>query len=81
MWQMREWFFNKRKDSTFEIWLEKGHLDWLDYISGLRESYLAWTNPDIMPFSPIQATVPGFSWSRAIDKEVLRVHQDSPAIA
>ncbi|WP_336657636.1 hypothetical protein [Enterobacter hormaechei] len=74
MWQMREWFFNKRKDSTFEIWLEKGHLDWLDYISGLRESYLAWTNPDIMPFSPIQATVPGFSWSRAIDKEVLRVH-------
>ncbi|MCW5031545.1 hypothetical protein M7960_21750 [Enterobacter hormaechei subsp. xiangfangensis] len=49
-------------------------MDWLDYISGLRESYLAWTNPDIMPFSPIQATVPGFSWSRAIDKEVLRVH-------
>ncbi|MCS0952800.1 hypothetical protein NXZ59_19975 [Escherichia coli] len=74
MWQMREWFFNKRKDSTFEIWLESEHLDWLYYISGLRDAYLAWTTPDILPFAPIQVTVPGFSWKRAIDKEVLRVH-------
>lgn len=74
MRQMREWFFEKRKESTFEIWLDEEHLDWLEYIAGLRESYLVLKDPDILPFSPIHATVPGFSWSRAIDRESLLVH-------
>ncbi|MDY4336122.1 hypothetical protein AB6D30_20840 [Pectobacterium brasiliense] len=77
MWQMREWFFKKRKDSTLEIWLDEEHLDWLEYITSLRDSYRAWTNPDILPFSPIQVTVPGFSWSRAIDREALIVHLET----
>lgn len=65
---MREWFFNKRKDSTFEIWLESEHLDWLYYISGLRDAYLAWTTPDILPFAPIQVTVLVFLGSVRLTK-------------
>ncbi|HFQ9896492.1 hypothetical protein [Klebsiella pneumoniae] len=75
MRQMREWFFNKRKESSFEILLDEEDLGWLEYIAGLRFSYLAWTDSDILPFSPIQATVPGFLWPRAIDREAVRVHQ------
>ncbi|EAB9157681.1 hypothetical protein IRJ29_17840 [Salmonella enterica subsp. enterica] len=75
MRQMREWFFNKRKESTFEIWLDEEDLGWLEFIAGLRLSHLAWTDSDILPFSPIQATVPGFLWPRAIDRETVRVHQ------
>ncbi|EPY4531365.1 hypothetical protein [Klebsiella variicola] len=75
MRQMREWFFNKRKESSFEILLDEEDLGWLEYIAGLRFSHLAWTDSDILPFSPIQATVPGFLWPRAIDREAVRVHQ------
>ncbi|HBZ3409779.1 TPA: hypothetical protein MG645_29445, partial [Klebsiella pneumoniae] len=32
MRQMREWFFNKRKKSSFEILLDEEDLGWLEYI-------------------------------------------------
>ncbi|MHB4798121.1 hypothetical protein ACYB50_19810 [Klebsiella pneumoniae] len=75
MRQMREWFFNKRKKSSFEILLDEEDLGWLEYIADIRFSHLAWTDSDILPFAPIQATVPGFLWRRAIDIETVRVHQ------
>ncbi|MCS5771085.1 hypothetical protein LNP47_28290 [Klebsiella pneumoniae subsp. pneumoniae] len=58
MRQMREWFFNKRKKSSFEILLDEEDLGWLEYIADIRFSHLAWTDSDILPFAPIQATVP-----------------------
>jgi hypothetical protein len=70
--QMRQWMFQKRVASTFMVTISSEQVEWLEY---LREKAQGFINPkDIAPFTPIQATIPGFSWKDAIHNEFIRTH-------
>lgn len=75
MRNMRQWFFAKRCESTFEIALSEEQIDWLAYIAELPVYPYALHRDDLLPFHPMQATVPGFSWEKAISREIVRLHQ------
>lgn len=75
MRKMRQWFFNKRVESTFKITLDIDQLEWLSYIAGLPVYPHASFRESLIPFHPVQATVPGFDWKKAILRETVRIHQ------
>ncbi|EGK9910313.1 hypothetical protein IOV16_004272 [Salmonella enterica] len=75
MRNMRQWFFAKRRESTFEITLSHEQIDWLAYIIELPAYPYAWHRDTILPFHPMQAIVPGFDWAKAILRETVRLHQ------
>jgi len=75
MRNMRQWFFAKRCESTFEIALSEEQIDWLAYIVALPVYPYAWHRDDLLPFHPMQAIVPGFDWDKAISRETVRLHQ------
>ncbi|OCJ37424.1 hypothetical protein [Serratia sp. 14-2641] len=72
---MRQWFFEKRTVSTFSVDISEDELGWLAYIIRLpMYSYVDGRN-DLIPFTPVQATIPGFSWEEAIQREAVRIHK------
>ncbi|HHH2458545.1 hypothetical protein OE187_00985 [Klebsiella pneumoniae] len=73
MRQMRRWFFQKRVDSTFKLFLTEEQVSWLHYIT--VNTSVNWGDVNgVVPFSPVQATIPGFSWVDAIQREFTLVH-------
>ncbi|SUH16221.1 Uncharacterised protein [Salmonella enterica subsp. enterica] len=73
MRQMRKWFFQKRVDSTFKLSLTEEQVSWLHYITDNTSVNWGYVN-GVAPFSPVQATIPGFSWEDAIQREFTLVH-------
>lgn len=59
MRQMRKWFFQKRVDSTFKLSLTEEQVSWLHYITDNTSVNWGYVN-GVAPFSPVQATIPGF---------------------
>lgn len=72
---MRQWFFEKRTVSTFSVDISEDELDWLAYIIRLPMYPYADGRNDLLPFTPVQATIPGFSWEEAIRREAVRIHK------
>ncbi|WP_072931980.1 hypothetical protein [Nissabacter archeti] len=72
---MRQWFFEKRTSSTFVIDITEDDLNWLEFIIRLQRYPYANGRDTLLPFTPVQATVPGFSWEEAIQREAVRIHQ------
>ncbi len=72
---MRQWFFEKRTVSTFSVDISEDELGWLAYIIRLPMYPYADGRNDLLPFTPVQATIPGFSWEEAIRREAVRIHK------
>jgi len=72
---MRQWFFEKRTASTFVIEVSEEMIGWLDFIVRLPRHPYANGRDNLVPFAPVQATIPGFSWKEAIQREAVRIHQ------
>ncbi|MFP7609853.1 hypothetical protein [Serratia quinivorans] len=72
---MRQWFFKKRTTSTFSVDISEEDLGWFVYIIRLPRMPYANGWDDLLPFTVAQATIPGFSWKEAIQREAVRIHQ------
>ncbi|AGO57719.1 hypothetical protein SOD_p00450 (plasmid) [Serratia plymuthica 4Rx13] len=72
---MRQWFFKKRTSSAFSVDISEEDLGWLAFIIQLPRYPYANGWDDLLPFTPAQATIPGFSWEEAIQREAVRIHQ------
>lgn len=72
---MRQWFFEKRVNSTFSVTISEEEISWLSFIISLNGYYNLNLRNEIIPFKPVQATITGFSWREAILREAVRIHQ------
>lgn len=75
MWNMREWFFEKRKQSDLSVKVTWEYVNWLWYISNTKNGIPVYFREEIYKFHPSQATIPGFKWKQAIESEFIRIHQ------
>ncbi len=72
---MRQWFFKKRTASTFSVDISEEELGWLAFIIQIPRHPYANARNDLLPFTPAQATIPGFSWEEAIQREAVIIHK------
>lgn len=75
MWSMREWFFEKRKQSELKVTVSWDYVNWLWYISTHCRRIPRSFREHILPFHPSHALIPGFDWRHAIESEFYRIHQ------
>ena len=74
MWNMREWFFEKRKQSNLPIKVTWEYVNWLWYISNTKSRIPVYFRDETYKFHPSQATILGFKWKLAIESEFIRIH-------
>lgn len=75
MWGMREWFFDKRKQSELKVTVSWEYVNWLWFIGTHCRRIPHSFREDILVFHPSHTLIPGFDWRRAINSEFYRIHQ------